>query len=101
MRVLKGILKESKSYYLDVKRKIENKLAQLAKGSVKERNIHGKKYYYLQQRSGRKVVQKYLGKDKPNEILVQIKERKSLKNELKKVNEALKILRRSEGRRSD
>lgn len=99
MRVLKGILTESKGYYLEVKNKIEQKLAKLPKGSIKERKISDRKYYYLQFRKGGRIIHKYLGKNEPQDILKQTKLRKSLKNQLKKVNEALKVLRRSEGRR--
>ncbi len=99
MRVLKGILSESKGYYLDAKKKIEKRLLESPKGSVKGRLISGKKYYYLQHRIRKKVVHKYLGKNKPDSLLKQIKERKALHVELKKVNEALKIIKRSEGRK--
>ena len=99
MKVLKGILSESKEYYLDAKKKIEKMLSELPKGSVKVRLISGKRYYYLQHRIGKKVVHKYLGKNKPDSFLKQIKERKALHVELKKVNEALKIIKRSEGRK--
>ena len=99
MKILQGILSESKEYYLEVKEKINKKLANLPKGGVKERLIAGKKYYYLQQRVGKRVVHKYVGKRKPEEILVQIKERKALNAELKKVDEALKVIKRSEGRK--
>lgn len=99
MRVLEGILAESKEYYLEVRKKIREKLVRLPKGSVKERDIYGKLYYYLQERKGKKIVQKYLGKDKPVELIKKIKERKALKSELKKVNEALRILKRSTGRK--
>jgi hypothetical protein len=99
MKILQGILSESKGYYLEAKEKIGKKLGKLAKGSVKERLIAGKKYYYLQHRFGKRVVHKYLGKKKPEDVLAQIKERKALSVELKKVNEALKIIRRSEGRK--
>ncbi len=99
MKVLQGILSESKEYYLQTREKIEKKLSNLSKGSVKERVIAGKKYYYLQQRIGKKVIHKYLGKIRPEEVEGQIKERKALRLELRKVNEALRIIRRSEGRR--
>ncbi|MBL7152025.1 MAG: hypothetical protein ISS89_05535 [Candidatus Omnitrophica bacterium] len=99
MRILQGILSESKEYYLQARDKIKKKLAKLPKGSVKERMIAGKKYYYLQQRVGKKVVHKYLGKRRPEEVASQIKERKALSLELRKVNEALRIIKRSEGRR--
>lgn len=98
MKVLKGILSESKEYYLEAKRKLEKKLSILPKGSVKERKIAGKKYYYLQSRAGKKVLHKYLGKDKPESLMQQLGERKVFKAELKKVNEALRILRRSQGK---
>ena len=101
MSILKGILSESKEHYLNVKRKIEKKLAALPKGSVKERKISGRKYYYLQYRIGKKVVHKYLGRRSPDEILKHIQERKRLKAELKKVDEALKLLRKTEGKKRD
>lgn len=99
MKVLQGILSESKEYYLQAREKIKKKLANLPKGSIKERIIAGKNYYYLQQRVGTKVVHKYLGKRKPEKVVGQIKERNGLSVELRKVNEALMIISRSEGRR--
>ncbi len=99
MKVLQGILSESKEYYLDVKKKIEKRLLNLPVGSIKEREISGKRYYYLQFRKDKKVIQKYLGKNKPEEIIRQIRERNILRGELKKVNEALKIVKRSEGKK--
>ncbi len=99
MSVLKGILSESKQYYLGAKQKIEKKLSSLPSGSVKERQIAGKKYYYLQSRAGKKILHKYLGKDKPEGLIKQLGERKALVVELKKVNEALRILKRAEGKK--
>ncbi|MFH1452563.1 MAG: hypothetical protein ABIH00_01120 [Armatimonadota bacterium] len=101
MKVLKGILSESKKYYLDIKNKIKSKLAKLPKGSVKERKISGGKYYYMQNRVDNKVKHKYLGKSKPVKLLAQIKERKKLETELKKVEKALKLLKKSEGKKND
>lgn len=101
MSILKGILSESKAHYGEVEKKIEEKLASLPRGSVKERIISGKKYFYLQNRIGKKIVHRYLGRKKPEEILRQIQERKRLKAELKKVKDSLKILRRVEGRKRD
>lgn len=98
MKILKGILSESEEYYLDTRKKIEKKLSQLSRGSVKARDISGKRYFYLQKRLGKKVVHKYLGKSKPENLIKQLKMRKALIFELKMVNEALKILHRSKGR---
>lgn len=101
MSVLKSILSESNEYYLNIKGKIEKKLADLSAGSVKERKIFGGKYYYLQYRRGKKIIHKYLGRKKPLEILKQIHERKKLKAELKKVNQSLKLLKRAQGQKRD
>ena len=101
MSVLKDILKDSKQHYVEAKRKIEKKLLSFSQGSVKERIISGRKYYYLQYRKGEKVIQKYLGKVKPDKVIKQLKEKRLLKAELRKVNEALKMLKRSEGRKHD
>jgi len=99
MSVLRGILSESKEYYIDAKAKIERKLGSLPQGSIKKRKITGKIYYYLQHRVGNKVQHKYIGKNEPTDLLKQLNERKTLKSELKKVNEALRILKRTEGRK--
>ena len=95
MKVLKGILQESEQYYSGLQKKIRQKLAGLSRGSVKERVLSGKKYYYLQVRDGKRVVHKYLGKEKPQALIKEIEQRAGLKNELKKVDEALKLLRRT------
>ena len=99
MNILKGILSDSKRHYLDVKKKILQRLSQLPRGSVKERKISGGKYYYLQNRANKKIVHKYIGKDRPEKLMKDIKLRNSLKVELKKTNEALKMIRKSEGKK--
>jgi hypothetical protein len=101
MRVLKGILSESSDYYSDARKKINDELAGLPKGNIKERLINKGRYYYLQYRSADKIIHKYLGKNKPEALIKQIKRREVLKNELKKVQEALKILKRAEGKKRD
>jgi hypothetical protein len=99
MKILQGILSESKEYYSAAEKKIEKELSILPKGSVKRRVIYGQKYFYLQYRNGNSIVQKYLGKANPGGIIKQISRRRVLKQELKKIKEALKIIKRSEGRK--
>lgn len=101
MKVLENIIQESGQYYRDIKGKLERQILVLPKGSVKMRKIAGRPYYYHQYRDGEKVVHKYLGKARPEELIQQIKKRKSSQEELKKVKEALKIIQRSKGRRRD
>jgi len=101
MKILANILKESEQYYRDIKIKLERQIISLPKGNVKERKISGNKYYYHQFRDGKKVIHKYLGKEKPSELLEGIAKRQFLHKELQKVKEALKILKRSKGRKRD
>jgi hypothetical protein len=92
VKVLKGILKESANYYREIEKEIKKRLSVLPKGSVKRRRISGKSYYYLQYRKGEKVVHKYLGKNRPDELLRRLKERKSLEGELKRVRSSTGML---------
>lgn len=94
MKILKGILAESKGYYIDAKKKIEQKLSKFPKGNIKERIISKRKYYYLQIRKGGKIVHKYLGKEKPDELIKQIKQRNLFKKELKNINASIKLLKK-------
>jgi len=100
MEVLQDILKDSKEYYVGIKRKIEGRLRRLPAGSIKERTISGGRYFYLQKRSGKKVIHKYLGKKRPEDLMRQLKERRNLQAELRKADEALRILKKTERRKT-
>ena len=75
MKILKGILSESNQYYLDAKKKLESRIARLPAGSIKDRRISGKQYFYLQVRKNGKVVHKYLGKDNPQGLMDELAKR--------------------------
>ena len=94
MRVLRGILRDSLVYYQRLERDLKRRLSRLPEGSVKRRRIKGRVYYYLQRRNGSKVVHRYLGRQKPVELLKGIQERRQLRQELAKVHAALKLLPR-------
>lgn len=94
MEVLKSILKDSLAYYQRLERNLKRRLAKLPQGSVKRRRIRGHVYYYLQRRNGGKVVHRYLGRQKPAELVKRIEERRRMKQELVKVRAALRLLPR-------
>ena len=94
MRVLQGILKDSLRYYDRLERDLKRRLARLPQGSVKSRRIKGHVYYYLQRRDGGRVVHRYLGRQKPLQLLKGIRERRQLKAELAKARAALQLLPR-------
>lgn len=95
MRILKGILNESREYYLNLEREILARLAKLPKGSVKKRKLHGRYYYYLQNRAGKKVVHQYLGRSEPDDLIEKIKKRKMLQRELREVKSTLRLLNKT------
>jgi hypothetical protein len=92
MEVLKGILDESKEYYEKEQKELDKEISKLPKGSIKKRKLGNKFYYYLQYREGDKILQDYLGKSEPKEIINKLKKRKALEKELKKVKDSLKLL---------
>src|SRR2546428_94911 len=92
MRVLKGVLSESWEYYQNLKSRIEKRLGALPQGSVKKRELSGRIYYYLQYRHGPKVVQKYMGKERPLKLEKMILERRALRQQLREVGQSLKLL---------
>lgn len=94
MKVLKGILKDSYSHYKRLERNLSQRGRKLPNGSVKQRRINGRIYYYLQKRKGDKVVHLYLGRKKPEKLLKSIQEFRKIKKELKKVRAALRLLPR-------
>lgn len=101
MEVLKSVLSESRKYYHDIEQRIKKRLLKLPKGSIKTRIIAGKKYYYKQQRVGKKVVHKYIGKDKPQELINRIKERRKLMADLKIIRQNRKIIERTKSIKND
>lgn len=82
--------KHSENYYFNARERICSRLSQLPRGTVKERLISGRKYYYLQRREGKKVVHTYLGKEIPEDIKKNLEERETLRRELENVQEVLR-----------
>ncbi len=81
--------RHSENYYFNARERIRGRLAELPRGTVKERLISGRKYYYLQRREGKKVVHTYLGKEIPKDLKKQLEEREALRRELGEVQKAL------------
>jgi hypothetical protein len=62
MGVIKGVLKEELENSLRMKKEYERALDGLPKGCIAEKKIRGHSYYYLAQRTGKKVKYTYKGK---------------------------------------
>src|SRR3972149_8939047 len=88
-KTFKDQKKRSAGSYFKAREKIYGRLAQLPVGTIKERLISGRKYYYLQRREGKKVLHTYIGRDIPEDLKKQMKEREKLRDELKKIQDIL------------
>jgi len=90
--ILDLLLKES-ARNLILQRELEDKLEKLPKGCIKERKIKNNTYYYLAYRDSGRVINKYIGKSRPEaEKLSRILEqRKVYKNQLRLLQKDWKI----------
>jgi len=61
--IIYGMLKEEKQRNLEMQETYTKEIDLLPKGSIISREIQGKKYYYLNYRSGSKTISEYIGKD--------------------------------------
>jgi len=78
---------------LILKEKVQNRISKLPKGTLKERKVNDKTYYYLAFRENSKVVNKYIGTDlvKVKKLSMLLEERKSFERQLKQLQEDWKI----------
>lgn len=88
--VIHGVLEEELDRNIRMKKRYNEELEKLPKGSLLLRKIGNQEYYYLKYRENRKNIAKYIGKK--NEIDVQeleekIKKRKHLEEVLKNLNQ--------------
>ncbi len=93
MSDLQNVLSESAGYYLEEKAKVAARLALLPKGTIKQKKIGGKTYYYLSYRQGKKIIDEYLGAAVPEDLRPKLEERKALLNRLKEIKASLALLR--------
>ena len=63
----------------------------LPKGSISEKQVGERTYYYLKYRSGKKVISQYINKANISEIAEQIERRKHIEAMIKALQEELNI----------
>ena len=86
---------------LQEKRRIEYMLEKygkeyerLPKGTISERMVNGKTYFYLKYRDGKKVVSPYIAKDGVEKLRERIEKRKHIEAMIKSLKEELAIANR-------
>lgn len=63
----------------------------LPKGSISEKVVGERVYYYLKYRDGKRVVSQYIGKAQINDIRKQLEKRKHIEAMIKSLQEELAI----------
>lgn len=101
MSSLQSVLGENVGYYEDLRRRLKARLAELPEGSVLRRRLGKHDYFYLKLRRGSRVLSKYLGKKRPEELEESIKERRLLRRQLREVEQNLRLLRKMKRPRID
>lgn len=61
----------------------------LPKGTLSEKQVGEKIYYYLKYRSGKKVVSQYISKENIDEIREKVKRRKHIESMIKSLQEEI------------
>lgn len=76
----------------------EDKLTSLPKGTIKDKKVGDKNYYYLCYRDGEKVISKYIGKDECSleQVKNQIEERKHIESMLRQLKKEQRELKKME-----
>lgn len=101
MSVLENVLEEEYGRSLRLSQAMENELSSLPKGSIRERKIGEREYYYLNYREGDKVKSDYIQADAVDELSKKIDRRRELKAALKEQEHSRKQIVRALGRVPD
>lgn len=96
---IKGVLREELQNSLQMKKRYEEELAKLPKGSLIKKKIKGHDYYYVVLREKSKVKFIYKGRKLPLDVVKKYSEAKKLRakyrNLLSQVKEQISFLKRS------
>ena len=71
--------------------KLEERLAELPKGSVCRKVIYDKERFYLQWREGTKTKSKYLNPDEVEETRAAVEERRAIEKQIKSIKAQIKV----------
>jgi hypothetical protein len=102
MSIVKDILKDEKERLNLLKKQLEKQISPLPKGSLSKKRRNNRFYYYLAYRKGRKVIFKYVGKEKSSQVISlkeDIQKRRKLEKRLRSIKRDLKEINRGIGER--
>ena len=85
---------------LRITRALEEELATLPKGYVRERTVRGRTYFYLQRRDGAKVRSEYVRREDAERVMALVKRRKEIVAALKEQEQTRRQVERALGGRT-
>ena len=97
-RVIQGVLQEELVNSQRMRRRYEQALRRLGKGSLVAKRIRGRLYYYLAAREGRRVRFRYLGKLSEQELsrwAANRRRRQQYRRLLREIKQQIRFLERS------
>lgn len=97
--ILEGVLLEEYERSLRTTEALQDAIATLPSGYIRESRRGGRVYYYLQRREGKRVVSEYVPRDRVDELRGQIERRKSYAEGLKAQEKNRAQIERALGRR--
>lgn len=94
MNVIYAMLEEEKKRNIKMQKAYIFELIELPKGTICEKTIGKKVYYYLKYRQGKKIISKYVGKDLKEVSIIKDKilKRKYLENVIRELRAEYKTL---------
>ena len=98
MSILEEVLLEEYDRSLRISRSIEEALAVLPKGYVRERVVNGRCYYYLQRREGSRVLSEYVPAARADDVKAQVGRRKELEQALREQARTRRQIERALGK---
>ena len=98
LSVIEEVFLEEYRRSLKIKQAIEREQADLPKGSLQVKNIHGCSCYYLQYRDGEKIKSKYVPASDVDDVQNKISRRRQNKQQIRNLESSLKQLEKVLGK---
>ena len=91
MNLLLNLILQEKQRIDYMLERYQEELAELPKGTISEKKVNGKTYFYLKYRDGRKVVSQYVSKRNLEDLQKKLEKRKHIEAMIQSLEEEKRI----------
>ncbi len=91
MNLLLNLILQEKQRIDYMLERYQEELAELPKGTIAEKKVNGKTYFYLKYRDGRKVVSQYVSKRNLEDLQKKLEKRKHIEAMIQSLEEEKRI----------